>query len=769
MKTRIMFVAACVCGLAFGGMSLDGAWSLSYRLQQEGGEWKTISATVPGDALIDLERAGVIPDPMVGTNAWGLFRYEQMEWKYARNFPAPALKPGETARLRFEGVDTRAAYFLNGERIGASENMFVPQTFDVTGRLAPTNRLEVLIRSPLGLPLLGVLGRSRVGGTDVETVRKAQHSFGWDIMPRLVSPGIWRSVTLDVLPPERFGDVHWFVMNVNANARTALVRVDCQILAPWRHLHASTLRLTLSRNGKVAARTEHVVRFFQTRDNMYVRNAALWWPRGTGREPSLYDATAELLDGEGRVLARDERKIGLRTVRLERADWYSPENPGTFRFLINGEPTFVKGTDWSPMDALHSRDAQHLPKCLAMVEDLNCNMIRVWGGGVYEPDAFFDFCDEKGVMVWQDFMMGNVSPPQDEDFARVIYDEAKQVVVRFRSHPSIVLWNANNEIDRSTASVMGPYAPDPNLERISRDILPRVLRDFDPMRPYIPSSPYWTPDVVAGKAKLSQEHLWGPRERWFKDAYWTNAPTTFVSEMGCHGCPSLESLKKMMTKEGVYPWPDPSDPFHFNDEWCCKSTQAYPDYPRGMGHGRNSLMPRQVKTMFGSVPRDVAAFVDQSQIYQAEAVKYWIEMFRSRKGRTWGIMWWNLRDGWPIISDGIVDYYYNRKRAYDAIKSVQGDQLVLLDDAHRLIAVNDTLAPVSGKVKAVDVASGKTLFDGACNIPANGKMTVTDALPLSGQGMLKIVYTFGGVERVNRALYGEPPFRYSDYLEWQRK
>ena len=137
------------CGLAHGAISLDGAWSLSYRPQQEGGEWKTVPATVPGDALIDLERAGVIPDPTVGTNAWGLFRYEQMEWRYARDFPAPALKAGETARLRFEGVDTRAAYFLNGERIGASENMFVPQAFEVTGRLAPTNRLEVLIRSPL--------------------------------------------------------------------------------------------------------------------------------------------------------------------------------------------------------------------------------------------------------------------------------------------------------------------------------------------------------------------------------------------------------------------------------------------------------------------------------------------------------------------------------------------------------------------------------------------------------------------------------------------
>ena len=188
-----------------------------------------------------------------------------------------------------------------------------------------------------------------------------------------------------------------------------------------------------------------------------------------------------------------------------------------------------------------------------------------------------------------------------------------------------------------------------------------------------------------------------------------------------------------------------------------------------MGHGRNSLMPRQVKTMFGSVPKDLATFVDQSQIYQAEAVKYWIEMFRSRKGRTWGIMWWNLRDGWPIISDGVVDYYYNRKRAYEAIKSVQGDQLVLLDDAHRLIAVNDALAPVSGTVTATDAASGKVVFSGTCEIPANGKVTLAETLPLARQGMLKIAYAFGGSPRVNHTLYGEPPFDYSSYLEWRRK
>ena len=182
-------VAACVAS-AGESVSLNGAWELSWRHQEEKGAWRTIPAQVPGDALIELERAGMLPDLTVGTNVWSAFPWEQCEWRYARTFAAPRVVPGERMRLRFEGVDTRAEYFLNGVRLGASDNMFVPVSFDVTDHLRPTNRLEVLIHSPLGRPILGVLGRSRVGGTDVEGIRKAQHAFGWDFMPRIVSCGI---------------------------------------------------------------------------------------------------------------------------------------------------------------------------------------------------------------------------------------------------------------------------------------------------------------------------------------------------------------------------------------------------------------------------------------------------------------------------------------------------------------------------------------------------------------------------------------------------
>ena len=742
-------------------LSLDGAWDLDYRIEEEGGEWNRVEATVPCDGYLALQQAGVLPDLTVGTNVWGVLKLEQYEWRFSRTFDAPDVKPGEKAELVFEGVDTRATYTLNGELIGRSDNMFIPHRFDVTKRLKPHgNRIEVRIASPLGRSLLNVLGRSRVGGTDVEGIRKAQHSFGWDIMPRVVCGGIWRSVRIDVLPLERFGDVFWIVERVDAKAKTADVRVQCQVIAPRRRLHEATLRVSLSRDGKVAAECEHPYRYAQTCDGLKVRDAKLWWPRSAG-DPILYDAVAELKDQSGRVLAKDVRKVGLRTVRLERADWHSECDPGTFRFIVNGSPVYMHGCDWTPMDALHSRDAQHLRKCLEMLVDLNCNMIRIWGGGVYEADALYDFCDRNGILVWQDFMMGNVEPEQNDDFAKAIEEEAKVQVVRLRSHPSLALWCANNEQDRSVASMWRENAPDPAGDRISREVLPRVLRDFDPFTPYIPSSPWWTPDVVAGKAKLSQDHLWGPRSQYFKGAFWTANTPTFVSETGYHGCPNIESLKRMMTPGCVYPWPDATNRFAFNEEWRCKATVAYPEQgPTAHGDRRNALMPMQSRRMFGSVPDRLEDFVSASQHAQAEALKTWIELSRSKKGRTWGLLWWNLRDGWPILSDGVVDWYFGKKMSYGAIKQSSQDELVMVRDDHKVVAVNDRLRRVGGYVRIFDRESGNVLLEREYKVDANAT-AVLGEIAWRGQGVLEVEYGVDEEWHRNYYLYGDPPFDFA--------
>lgn len=765
MKTLVFAGAAAVASFVHG-VSLDGTWRLTCLPETDGTGTFTIPANVPGETVLALERAGMIPDPMVGTNVWGLFEWERRDWKYERTFGKVAAEKGERVVLRFEGVDTRAEYFLNGERLGMSANMFVPVEFDVTHRLKEENALTVILRSPLRDPNepLGVLGRSRVGGTDVEGIRKAQHSFGWDIMPRLAVCGIWKGVSLAVVPEARIADVHWIVKDTDRAAKTATVLADCRIVAPRTLLHRARLRLTLTRPGKRAVSVEHPLRYFQTRDGLEVSDADLWWPRDAG-EPALYDATAELVGADGAVLAADVRRIGLRTVGWERRDWHSERDPGTFRFLVNGEPVYMHGCDWSPMDALHSRDGQHLVRCLEMLVDLNCNMVRVWGGGVYEDDAFYDFCDANGILVWQDFMMGNVEPEQNDAFARTIHDEAKTQILRLRSHPCLAMWCGNNEQDRSVGQGWGRLAPDPAKDRISREVLPRVLRDFDPVTPYMPSSPWWTPDVVAGTARLSQDHLWGSREQYFKGDFWCRNTPTFVSEIGCHGCANVTSLRRMMSPSGLYPWPDKADKLDFNDDWCCKSVSAYPEQ-RHWASKRNSLMTKQVGTFFGTVPDDLGEFAELSQIYQAQALKYWIELFRSRKGRTWGLLWWNLRDGWPILSDGVVDYWFGKKKSYAAIKSVQQPQLVTVVERGQLVAVNDRLHPVKGRVEVADVDSGRTLHSEEVELPSNARTVLCERLPISGQGCLVVEYVFEGARRVNRCLYGDPPFDAGKVRNW---
>ena len=780
MKKIVMTVVGlCAASVLFGGeVSLDGEWKLFYRHQQEGGEWKSVAARVPGEVNTALVEAGLLPDPTVGTNVFAHLPVEQYEWKYERTFPGVDPEPGGSQELWFGGVDTRAEYFLNGERLGSSENQFVPVAFDVTGRLKKTNTLVVRIRSVLGCGDLGVLGRNRIGGTDGEYVRKAQHSFGWDIMPRLVTAGIWKSVTLRNLPAVRLEDFNLVTKTVDLKNRRATAIVDYRIVAPWRHLHRAKLRFTLSRNGKCAAGFEQTVHYYQTRSHLSVRNAEFWWPRDAG-EPALYDAKAEFVDAEGRVLATDERKVGLRTVRLERENYRDDARPGTFRFLVNGVPVYMHGCDVTPMDACHSRDRDHVAKCCEMLVDLNCNMVRSWGGGVYEDEAFFDFCDANGILVWQDFSMGNIQPVQRDDFAKAIEREATAVVKRLRGHASLGLWCGNNEIDRAMAGMWGDDAPNPDEERISRKVLPRVLREFDPFTPYLASSPLWDAAAMelakrvrsahdgSERRILSQDHLWGPRAKYFRDPFWTNTVCTFVSETGVHGCPNLESLMRMMTPEGLYPWPDKADKFKFNAEWRCKAVASYDDQT-GYANGRNSLMPHQVKAYFGAIPDDLATFVDQSQIYQAEALKCWVGTFRCRKGRTWGMLWWNLRDGWPIISDGVVDYYFGKKRAYRTLKAIQHPQFVQLCDgaAQGVVAVNDRMHPVKGKVKVTDIASGKVFFDGPVEIAANATKKVTDRPPLVGNGALRIDYAFEGESHVNVSIYGEPPFDYAQVKGW---
>ena len=774
---------------AADAISLDGEWGLKYWTQSSAEDAvrdvaavpvdaKSVKATVPGNCELDLVNAGLMPPPEVGMNVREFRACEGYGWLYTREFEVGDV--GRRFRLVFDGVDTFADMFLNGEKVGETDNMLIPHSFDVTKSLKPgRNVLHVLIRSTFFESQkydVGELGH-QMGFADNEPIRKAGYMGGWDIFPRLYCAGIWRGVRLEAVSRVSVDNVAWMFGNFDAKFTNCTAKVLFRVKGPMSAYEwGGRVRLSLSRDGKVAYSAEREYVAVQNEMRLSLDNPVLWWPKGMG-EPALYEAKIEVVGRGGETLASDVRNVGVRLVTLERDDVYGPDRPGQFLFRVNGEPCYIRGSNWVPLDSFSSRQAGRIVETLEMFEDLNCNMVRVWGGGVYEPQEFFDWCDAHGLMVWQDFMTGCSVFPQGDDYAAATEKEAKSVVMAFRNHPSLVLWSGNNENDGAGGFGWGAlreFKKDCNRDRNSRKTLADVVFEYDVTRPYLPSSPYRSPDVVAGLAKPSEDHLWGARG-YYKTPFYTNSLCWFASEMGYHGCASRPSLEKMMTPKCVYPWKGTPVKFErdhlkldWNDEWRLKASNPYMRAHRYLWK-RNDLMTNQIRIMFGGVDTDLDTFIEQSQFVQAEAMKTFCELFRTRKfTRFNGLVWWNVRDGWPQLSDAVVDYYGVKKRAYYELRNAQQDQIVCLVDDHTAWAVNDALRPVKGRARFTDAATGKLLFDaGEFEIPANGKLAL-GAVPFSGQGVVLIYATLDGRAYANHFLYGQPPFKWTEVKEWMK-
>jgi beta-mannosidase len=765
-------------------ISLNGSWKLAYWEQPQQAvtspdgmknvSVKEIAAQVPGNVELDLLTAGLVKDPMIGSNVYDFRKWEDYQWCYTKVFQAPKLEEGQRYQLFFGGIDCIADIWLNGKNIGHAADMMIEHAFDVTDAVVTgENKLQVIIRSSLLEGQNHLLGTFSIGNSpSPETifVRKAPHMFGWDILPRLVSAGLWRDVELRVQNPTRITDVQYMVTKLDTTSRDAQIYAYVQIKIPFEKLDKTKAVFTLSRNGKEVYKGSVPVVYTAFRQIIDLKHVDLWWPRGYG-EPALYDAKVELTDEKGNLLASDTKRIGIRTIQLDRNDINLPEDPGRFCFIVNGEKIFIHGTNWVPLDALHSRDKQWVDSAVDMAADLNCNMIRCWGGNVIEDHRFFDLCDEKGIMVWQDFTMGCNFYPQRREFTDPLEKEIISIVCKLRNHASLVLWSGNNEDDYALHRSLPSFDIDPNKDVVSRQVIPQVIYEFDPTRPYLPSSPYHSEAIHQRGTDykyMPENHLWGPRG-YYKTPFYTEAACVFVSEIGYHGCPNLESLKKMMTPDCVYPW---EKNLEWNEEWLTKSIRRFPVL--GKTFDRNNLMINQQKLLFGSVATKMEDFIFASQSVQAEAMKYFIEMWRGKKfeDKT-GIIWWNLKDGWPVISDAIVDYYNSKKMAYYFIKNVQLDVCVLINDAvngsYPLIAVNDTRNATDGEVKVTDVASGRQVFAGKFHIDANGKTKIASLPEMSGQGILLINYKVGGKDYANHYLYGKAPFKLSEYKELLKK
>jgi beta-mannosidase len=601
-------------------------------------------------------------------------------------------------------------------------------------------------------------------------MRKASSMYGWDIMPRLITAGLWRDVNLEIRKKNRIGQVFWQTNAVDVEKKTAQVLVDWQIYSDYPTIDGLNMEISLTRNGKSVYEKTYPLYTYAKRREINLENVDFWWPRGYG-DAALYNATLRLVDDKGNVLDENSQRVGIRTIKLVRSEAITEDNPGEFVFVVNGEKIFVKGTNWVPLDAFHSRDWFHVKPAMDMIIDLNCNMIRCWGGNVYEDHPFFDSCDENGIMVWQDFSFAGTPYSQDPEFLEEIRKEANNIVIKLRIHPSLALWCGNNEIDYYFIKLYNK-AINPKYDKISREILPTAVWEYDPLRDYLPSSPYISDECFKYQQNglnydaMPQVHLWGIRG-YYKTPFYTDQKAHFVSEIGYHGCPNRESIEKMFDPDYVYPW---TNNWEWNDEW---QTKAARPHPASTGYDeRNDLMINQVKILFGECPKDLDKFIFGSQVVQAEAMKYFVELWRMDKFNKTGIIWWNLRDGWPIISDAIVDYYNSKKLAYDYIKQVQYNACVMVGDAkggkHPVVAVNDTRETKSGKVTVRNIDSKKVLFTSSFNIPVNGKIVIGNIPEITGQTMWLIEYTIDDKEYKNHYLVGKAPFKMDDYQRWYK-
>lgn len=728
-------------------VSLNGTWQLRGRRQEgEPSAELTLTAKVPGCVQLDLSREGYLPEDLyLGENIKEAEKFEDWEWRYERTFTAPDER--ENVFMIFEGVDCVAEYFINGEKIGESENMFVSHEFEIGQYLMDgENTVAVNIKSAViaaHYADFDINSAMSWDSTPIETaLRRAPHSYGWDIMPRAVTAGLWRDVKIEVRDKIYFSQLFF---------RPSLKNCDImyELKCKWSDFNNVELAFKGSCGDDSGFETRFPVKKGKiSRYCIEIKNPKLWWPYGYG-EPNIYDVTAQIYK-DGELVHEEKTHFGLRTVSLDKTDTTDGVN-GQFRFLINNVEIMCKGSNWVPMDAFHSRDAQRYAKALELVKDIGCNILRCWGGNVYEDHEFFDFCDRNGIMVWQDFAMACRLYPETESFKKLLFVEAVKVIRKLRKHPSIILWSGDNEIDLVISSIY-----DPNKNTLTREVLPTAVRLNDIGRPYLASSPYISTEAYKKRGSAvtyPEDHLWGPRD-YFKSDYYKNSKSHFVSETGYFGCPSIKSFKKFITAEKLWPY--------YNSEWILHSSD------QNGNDNRIAQMEKQVKQLFGEVPEKPEEFVTASQISQAEAKKYFIERVRVGRPEKTGIIWWNLVDGWPQMSDAVVDYYYDKKIAYGYIKRSQAPFVIaageISDWTLPIYACNDTLEGKSGNFIVICAETDEILFESGFEVGANQTKLLT-RMPIyySDHKFLIFEWDINGEKGINHYLCGYPPFDLEKY------
>ncbi|GAA4162504.1 glycoside hydrolase family 2 TIM barrel-domain containing protein [Chryseobacterium ginsenosidimutans] len=695
MKKSILFVFFFIQTLINAQFSER---NLSYEKWQfkNTKENKWLIATVPGTVHLDLMNNKVIPDPYKDENEKKVQWIENEDWDYQTTFKISEKElQNQNIDLVFNGLDTFSEIYLNGKLLIKTDNMFRKWEIPVKQNLKiGDNLLQIKFKSAVNV---GRELAKKVPFTMPESprsfVRKAQYQFGWDWGPRLVTAGIWKDVKL----------------NFWNNAKLENIKIEQKSLTKQKAELNIQTEIFVEKEGKYTFSVNNQSNNFQLKKGkntiqipLAINNPKLWQPNGCG-DPNLYDIKISL-QKDSKFLDNKTEKIGLRTIELVQ----EKDTKGkSFYFKVNGNPMYAKGTNWIPSDSFTPRiTKEKYQKLIKDCKDANMNMIRVWGGGIYEDDEFYKACDENGILVWQDFMFAGSFYPSDEEFLNNVKEEIKDQVNRLQNHASIALWCGNNEIDEAIVNwgyqKQFKYSKEDSLQvwkdykKVFHEVIPNTIHEVAAKDKSI----YWesSPSIGWGhKESLTEgdSHYWG--------VWWGEQPfeiynekvPRFASEYGFQGMPTLEITKSMFSGT-----PDLS----LENE----TIKAHEKHSRGW-EIINSYMKRDY-----NVPTDFVKYNYVSQLLQARGMQIAIEAHRRAKPYNMGTLYWQLNDCWPVISWSSIDYLGNWKALHYQVKRSFENQVILADekdDVLNFYAINDGLKNFENifvEIKVIDF-NGKVL------------------------------------------------------------
>jgi beta-mannosidase len=697
--------------------SLTGEWQFRELASDS---W--LPAQVPGSVHTDLLALGRIPDPFVDDNELYVQWVAERDWEYRCTFQvAPELRAEERVFLVCDGLDTLADVKLDGQIVGHAQNAFRRYEWDVTALLTGSeHELHISFPSPIAYlrprqaeQPMAIPAQSIPGGP---YLRKAPCQFGWDWGPQLPPVGIWKDIRLEAYAVARLADVRLEQRHADgAVAISANVTVD-----RWQETNLrATLRLVAPDGGVQESEIALSGSAATGTLSIQVANPQRWWPNGypsttlkAGGEQPLYQVEVALYQGN---TLRDRRtfQVGLRTLELRR----QPDEWGeSFVFVVNGVAVFAKGADWIPADSFPTRiDDEHLEHLIRSAADAHMNMLRVWGGGFYEEERFYDLCDRYGILIWQDFIFSCSTYPDTESFFENVRGEVVENVRRLRHRASLALWCGNNEMEWGW-EMWNWDRPEYQHLRVAYDrmfhhFLPEICASEDPEHAYWPSSPSSnTPFVDANGGRAGDTHCWDVWHGMKPFGFYRQHATRFVSEFGFQSLPPLATVRT------------------YADEADWNMTSYMMEH-----HQRNAAGNGKIITYLTDhfrLPKDFEMLVYLSQLLQAECVRTGVEHWRRNKQRVGGALYWQLNDCWPVASWSSLDYFGRWKALHYAARRFYAPVLLSAEeDGSRVVlyVTSDLTDEWQGTVRwSLETLAGEALQSGeeAVMLPALGSAQV---------------------------------------------